>query len=797
MPEQTAAVAFQSGRFTIEPATRRLLRDGEPVELEAKVFDLILLLLEQRQRALDKRELVETLWRGRPVTDAALSQLVYKARRALDDDGGRQQVIRTVYGHGLQWVAPLDPVLPPAATAAGDTDQATAPAAQPPRPRAHWRWLAATAAIIVITGVGLWLIPHADAPPATSALRIAVTPLGNHTGEAELDWTERGLPALLASLLSHHGDVDVLDTARVRRAWNFAVPEGEDRDTHLRRVTGANAVIHPRLDKLLDGLYQLEAHVERGRWHTAFDVSVQGAKPARLAVALVARIRGRLELDPIAQPPFEASAPNAYLAETFARGMDAAVRGDWRRAKPYFELMARNDPDFLPARLRLARAQMYTDQQDAARKTLHALIADARRAGQPSEEAAAWLQLGLLDMAMRHAREALTSLAQARTAAAAGAKANIKAMIELTAADAATHLHKTGDAEASLERARHIIDTYHLRGQQSRLYGSLALQAQARGDAKAAEAARRQSLAVDTANGDDGNIVNDDYNLAVLMIDQGRKLEAVPLYARAWKLAQQRGSSTVELSSALNLAIDLINLGAIDSATPFVADVGRLAQQGHKPLWQAFSQLLQSLQSWYRGDSAAALDGARQALAELGSSPPNENIVVTMLLVQATAALNAEPSALRGIAARIDRIADSQRDSRAFDYQRALVQAMAAAVKGDKERTLASLRAARSAPHADDSSLSTLRVVALSIAVRTHQAAAAQLAQEGLDVAHCGDADVLRLLAVWARQSAKPALARQADARRLTLTRQAQQALSGIGVEPVPLAARDVARTDR
>src|SRR3569623_210262 len=82
---ETDRTAWACGEYTIVPACRQLLRAGTPVDLEAKVFDLIVLLVENRDRAVGKQEVVAALWGHRPIADAALSQLLYKARRALDD----------------------------------------------------------------------------------------------------------------------------------------------------------------------------------------------------------------------------------------------------------------------------------------------------------------------------------------------------------------------------------------------------------------------------------------------------------------------------------------------------------------------------------------------------------------------------------------------------------------------------------------------------------------------------------------------------------------------------------------
>jgi TolB-like protein/DNA-binding winged helix-turn-helix (wHTH) protein/Tfp pilus assembly protein PilF len=106
-----SATACRFGRFILDRSQRRLLCDGAPVELEERVFDLILLLLDNRARALDRREVIDALWGKRPVSDATLRQLLYKARRVLDDDGTHQTVIRTLHGRSLQWVAPVAPLV--------------------------------------------------------------------------------------------------------------------------------------------------------------------------------------------------------------------------------------------------------------------------------------------------------------------------------------------------------------------------------------------------------------------------------------------------------------------------------------------------------------------------------------------------------------------------------------------------------------------------------------------------------------------------------------------------------------
>jgi len=79
----------------------------EPVSLEPLVFSLLLYLLENRERVVSKDELVEHVWQGRAVSDAAITSAVNLARRAVDDDGKKQSVIKTFPRRGFRFVAEI------------------------------------------------------------------------------------------------------------------------------------------------------------------------------------------------------------------------------------------------------------------------------------------------------------------------------------------------------------------------------------------------------------------------------------------------------------------------------------------------------------------------------------------------------------------------------------------------------------------------------------------------------------------------------------------------------------------
>ena len=101
--------------FTLDPQRRTLLRDGAEIPLEPLAFDLLLLLATNTNRVVPRDEIFERLWKGRVVSDTALSSQVKALRQALGDSGRTQHIITTVHGRGFRFLRPVtaqDPQTP-------------------------------------------------------------------------------------------------------------------------------------------------------------------------------------------------------------------------------------------------------------------------------------------------------------------------------------------------------------------------------------------------------------------------------------------------------------------------------------------------------------------------------------------------------------------------------------------------------------------------------------------------------------------------------------------------------------
>jgi DNA-binding winged helix-turn-helix (wHTH) protein len=101
-----------------KPASRLVLRNGEPVPLEPKSFTLLEALIERRPAVVTYNEIDELLWPKVYVARTSLTRLVSELRAALGDSPGDGHIIRTVYKTGYAFAAAVTPVGQPRAAAA-------------------------------------------------------------------------------------------------------------------------------------------------------------------------------------------------------------------------------------------------------------------------------------------------------------------------------------------------------------------------------------------------------------------------------------------------------------------------------------------------------------------------------------------------------------------------------------------------------------------------------------------------------------------------------------------------------
>jgi len=167
----------------LDTARRELSRGGEQMDLEPQVFDLLVYLLQNRERVVSKDDLLASVWGGRIVSDATLDSRIAAARRVIGDSGGGQTLIRTWARKGVRFIGEVR-----------EEDVASAPSKSSPIParRGLGAWiysrtalalLALVCAAVAITiAVVQWSRP--TAPNSNSGPAIIVMPFRNQGDRA-------------------------------------------------------------------------------------------------------------------------------------------------------------------------------------------------------------------------------------------------------------------------------------------------------------------------------------------------------------------------------------------------------------------------------------------------------------------------------------------------------------------------------------------------------------------------------------------------------------------------------------
>ena len=103
--ESQQTISF--AEFEFDAAHRKLLRDGKPLALYAKTFDLLTFLLENNGRVVSKDEILDAVWAGHFVEEANLSVQISALRKALGEKPGAPRFLLTVPGKGYKFIADI------------------------------------------------------------------------------------------------------------------------------------------------------------------------------------------------------------------------------------------------------------------------------------------------------------------------------------------------------------------------------------------------------------------------------------------------------------------------------------------------------------------------------------------------------------------------------------------------------------------------------------------------------------------------------------------------------------------
>ena len=231
---------YRFGQFELNPATRQLLANGVEVFLGARAFDVLLALIERRERLVTKNELLEAAWPGLVVEENNLQVQISALRKALGS-----HAIVTIPGRGYRFAVNLENDAPPATDQAhGASERQEAPKSAVPSPpswprtdtggagveparyaTSPWRRLVPIGIVLVIALAGGWHVVQRDALPPRIApapmpgvvdpQSLAVLPFANMSDDKDAAYFADGVQDDLLTQLAMIGDLKVISRTSV------------------------------------------------------------------------------------------------------------------------------------------------------------------------------------------------------------------------------------------------------------------------------------------------------------------------------------------------------------------------------------------------------------------------------------------------------------------------------------------------------------------------------------------------------------------------------------------------------
>lgn len=381
---------YQFGNCKLDADRRELSIGGVAVTVQPKAFELLLFLIRNRHRAVDKEELQDSLWPRSIVTETALTRCIMKARRAVNDDADNQQIIKTVHGHGYRFIADVEA---PASLAF-----APATVGRVSKRSTRQNVILLVTVAVSIAMVGYWLLR----PPAaiSGPVRFAVLPVVNATADDSMDWISSGFMALMNRMLDDANAPTVSSRDIESLAGNLSLSElmavGSDFRTKLAATTSATYLLGASLGKQGD-YYQLTYLLAESD-DAAIRRTLVGDNPAELFHDVIANVLTLINIKESPEGDSSNVSNDAFINGAYARAMALYHEGRYEDARNLFDVILEQEPHLFWPRYERALAIRNLRDTDTAFELLTALQQETIEGDQPREQAVVENAIGIIHL---------------------------------------------------------------------------------------------------------------------------------------------------------------------------------------------------------------------------------------------------------------------------------------------------------------------------------------------------------------------------------------------------------------
>jgi DNA-binding winged helix-turn-helix (wHTH) protein/TolB-like protein len=303
--------------ITVERENFRVEKVGEPVSLTPRAFDVLIFLLGNAGRVVEKQEIFDAVWKDTFVGDNALTKIIKEIRHALEDSADKPRYVETVPKRGYRFIGEVTE------ESAGADEVGIQPTVESPQSRLP-KVLFALLAVGIVATVSVWLLlRETPAENRSAGVRtVAVLPFRPLNSESRDESLEMGMAETLITRLSSLKHIVVRPFSAVRK---YTDP-GQD-PLLAGRDTKAEAVLEGSIQKADDRVRVTVRLIKvsdgTALWSEQFDerstdiFKVQDSIAERITVALALEL-SRQEKEQIAKH----STDNAEAYAFYIQGAD-------------------------------------------------------------------------------------------------------------------------------------------------------------------------------------------------------------------------------------------------------------------------------------------------------------------------------------------------------------------------------------------------------------------------------------------------------------------------------------------
>ena len=339
---------YRFGEFELDLDTQQLRKGQEVTRLERRPFDLLAMLVENRDRMVSREEIIAGLWPGNVIIDfdAGLNTLVRKVRSALGDSADDPRYVETIPGKGYRFIATITQPGPP-------------PPAAPATTRSRSLLPTALVAMVMLAAIAwLWSQTQSDAP---APIRIAILPFENLTGDDELGYIAAGMAEETSASIAA---IDLPDLSIVGMASTSTAARSSEPIAAIGEKLDVDYVVlgSLRLDRQQLRLTSRLVRVDDGEqvWTATFDrrlTNILGLQ-RELSIAIAEQIRQQLSPDIVALIN-QRQTQNPEAFSLYLKG-----RHEWSQFQPgsiagaidFYRLAVEKDPGYALAWAGIAHA---------------------------------------------------------------------------------------------------------------------------------------------------------------------------------------------------------------------------------------------------------------------------------------------------------------------------------------------------------------------------------------------------------------------------------------------------------